>query len=485
MNVGDRFDRYILTDQMAGSEEPGVITWRGRDTVLDRTVLVRLIATSERRSAQAIDAARDAARVDSQFLGRVYDVILVPASSHSPETIAVVMEWLDGTTLADELERGPLASIDQAIALVDALAQGLAAAHREGVCHGRVRAEALVHVPELGYEVRGLAVDAAIFGPLRPDLPPTLQDLDGLGRVAYQALTGQDPPATGTPVPPSWVRADSPAWLDDIVMGCLAPEGQRPRFTSLAQVRERVPGVVSGRRRRRLPRVSLSEVARRLVLTAVAAGVICALLFIGLSLARSGSAIDAATPSPGATSLTDDVDLLVAPVQRQSQSATAQPPSPVDRMTARSFLPTFSVTNNADTQELANAFGDAERDQVIDADIGTCWKSRAYRSPVVSRGDGVGLVVDLGRETDVDGVSVTFGVQGSDVDVRVGDSIAVDPRTWPLLTKAAQGDSVITLRGTEPKRGRFVLLWFPRLPATLTSPERYQVSVCEIRITAS
>ena len=483
MKTGDRFDRYVLAAELGDSGELPVRTWSGRDTLLDRLVLVRFIPSSERRAALAIDAAREAARVDTQYLARIYDVVLVPATKDEPEMVAIVTEWLDGTSLVEALQAGPLMSIEQATTLATTLSEGLAVAHRAGVQHGRVRVAAIVDVAEVGYELRGLAVDAAIFGPLRDDLPSVLQDIDGLGRVLYQALTGQVPPLAESPVPPSWVRADVPGWLDDIVMGSIAIAGERQPLTSLAQVRDRIPGRVSTRRRRHLPGLAMPDIARRLVSTALALAVVTTLAFLGFIIVQGDPPEGSA--SSDARGARADRDLLVTPVERPSESPTTTAPMTVRAVTARSFTPTFTATSATEGPDLAEAFGDDELTTVNDSANETCWTSRAYRSPVVRRGGGVGLVVDLGRSADVDAVAMTFESQGSDVDVRVGDSTLVDPRSWPLLTQAAQGDSVITLRGTEPRRGRFVLLWFPRLPATIEPPDRYQVSVCEIRVNAS
>ena len=474
MRSGDQLDRYVLVDELPPRDSDGTRTWRGRDVILDRDVLLRCVPSSQSRAAALIDAAQAAAGVDHQNLARVLDVVLVPPSADQPESVAAVMEWVAGTTIEDALESGQRLGLYGAVAMVEALSSALEQAHLLGVCHGRVRTSAVIIDEGGDFCLRGLAVDAAVLGPIRTDLAAALSDIDGVGRIAYEILTGQIP--EDVTVPPSWVRPDVPNWLDEVVLGCLACPGGRPRFTSMAQVRMRLPGRVARfpRRRRAL---ALSDWARRLVASAFAAAVVAGLFVVGMALVRHGSATAAVD-----SSVSSDAQLLREPVSSASPASSPATTQRDVRPTVYAYAPDQAVGDAPATDPIAGR-GVEPVDAVVDSDISTCWKSRTYKLPVIPDSQGVGLLADLGSVQSVSAVDVTFGENGSDVDVRVGESLNVDPRTWPMLTQAQQGDPVIRLRGAEPLRGRYVLLWFPRLPAKAAHPERYQVHVCEIGIT--
>ena len=106
--------------------------YRARDTRLDRTVAIKVLpahlssdpARRQRfeREAKAISA------LNHPHICTLYDV------GREGETDFLVMEYLEGDTLAARLEKGPL-STEQLLKMGSEVADALDKAHRQGVVH--------------------------------------------------------------------------------------------------------------------------------------------------------------------------------------------------------------------------------------------------------------------------------------------------------------------------------------------------------------
>ncbi len=106
--------------------------YRARDTRLERTVAVKILPShlSENPEArQRFDQeARTISSVNHPNICTLYDV------GHQDGTDYLVMEYLEGETLADRLRKGPL-PIDQVLRYGVDICEGLEKAHRCGVVH--------------------------------------------------------------------------------------------------------------------------------------------------------------------------------------------------------------------------------------------------------------------------------------------------------------------------------------------------------------
>src|SRR3984885_2477915 len=106
--------------------------YRARDTRLDRTVAVKILPShlSENPEArQRFDQeARTISSVNHPNICTLYDV------GHQDGTDYLVMEYLEGETLADRLRKGPM-PIDQVMRYGADICDGLEKAHRCGVIH--------------------------------------------------------------------------------------------------------------------------------------------------------------------------------------------------------------------------------------------------------------------------------------------------------------------------------------------------------------
>src|SRR5438874_4397293 len=106
--------------------------WRGRDTRLDRSVAIKILPAEFAENAQFKVRLQREAKTISQLnhpnICTLYDV------GHDSGTDYLVMELIDGESLADRISRGrmPLADVLRHGAEI---ADALDKAHRNGIVH--------------------------------------------------------------------------------------------------------------------------------------------------------------------------------------------------------------------------------------------------------------------------------------------------------------------------------------------------------------
>ncbi len=196
-------DRFVLQDVLGSG---GMATvWSAFDRQLGRTVAVKVLRSgmSEEHAHRIEREARAAARIDDPRVVTVLDL------QHTEDgTPFLVLEALDGRTLADELNDGPL-PVERVERLADDLLGGLAAAHKCGVMHRDVKPSNIL-VFEDGYRITDFGIasvddETATNGDLMGTLvylaPERFQgtpatprsDVFAAAAVLYEALAGHQP----------------------------------------------------------------------------------------------------------------------------------------------------------------------------------------------------------------------------------------------------------------------------------------------------
>ncbi len=191
--------------------------WRATDLVLARPVAVKLLRPEYAQHPETLARfeaeARHAASLTHPGIAQVYDY----GEAGAAESPYLVMELVDGPSLAEVLAAGPL----QPCYAMDVLAQaaaGLTAAHAAGLVHRDIKPANLLVGPDNQVKISDfgiayaagsapitrtgvlvgtpayLAPERAAGGPATP-----ASDLYSLGVVGYHCLTGQ-PPFSGMPV---------------------------------------------------------------------------------------------------------------------------------------------------------------------------------------------------------------------------------------------------------------------------------------------
>jgi hypothetical protein len=115
--------------------------------------------------------------------------------------------------------------------------------------------------------------------------------------------------------------------------------------------------------------------------------------------------------------------------------------------------------------------------RILDVGTDQPWYSHWYATPEF--GDlqsGTGLLLDMGQTVTVTDVRLVLGsAPGADVQLRVGNSPSLD--TPPVASASGAGGN-LQLAVTAPAKGRYVLIWFTRLPPA--GQGHYQVSVYSV-----
>jgi serine/threonine protein kinase/tetratricopeptide (TPR) repeat protein len=265
---GARLGPYEITAKL-GEGGMGVV-WRARDSRLGREVALKVLpegfATDPDRLARFEREARLLAQLNHPNIAQIHGLEV------SGDVRAIVMELVEGPTLAERLAEGPM-SLPEFFSVSSQMAQGLAEAHDNGIVHrdfkpqnvkiapgGRVkvldfgiaRREA---VPaSRGDESTTLTSDTqagAVLGTagymapeqVRGEVVDTRADLFSFGCVLQEMLTGERAFARKTPIEtmaailheappaPGRSRRDLPAGLDRLVGRCLEKDA-RNRFQS-------------------------------------------------------------------------------------------------------------------------------------------------------------------------------------------------------------------------------------------------------------
>jgi hypothetical protein len=237
------------------------------------------------------------------------------------------------------------------------------------------------------------------------------------------------------------------------------PQHRRPEPVTPAGMQQRRPpaGTATPTRRR--------QRRRRQPAWAVALGValVAGLGFAGYLLANTGHA---AAPSAGAH--------RAAP-HRAGQASHAAPAAGTGS-TSGAAAPAASTPAGAPPRTLtparATAFGSSGgpgdnsdlAGLAIDGNPATAWHTDWYATARFGNlYPGTGLLVDMGRPVTITAAVVTLGrARGASFQLRIG--AAPTPASLRPVAHAAGAGGVVRLRLTRPGRGRYMLLWFTRLP---------------------
>lgn len=142
--------------------------YRGRDTRLDRTVAVKILPSHLSEDAEAKQRfdreARTISSLNHPHICTLFDV------GHHDGIDYLVMEYLEGETLADHLRKGAL-PIERILQHGMEICQGLERAHRSGIVHRDLKPGNVI-VTKIGAKIMdfGLA-KASVISPLDSSNP--------------------------------------------------------------------------------------------------------------------------------------------------------------------------------------------------------------------------------------------------------------------------------------------------------------------------
>jgi serine/threonine protein kinase len=504
-------DRYRLEDRVAAAA--GWAAWKAIDETLARPVTVITFAPGFPRLHEVVGAARSASRLTDSRFAQVFDV------EEDWDHAYIVMEWASGESLDDMLAPGPLDAVRGARIIAEA-ADAMAAAHAAGLAHLCLNPDCLRWTPGGGVKITGLGIDAALAEITAED--PAQADTHRLGMLLYAALTGHwpgpdwpalppAPLADGLPCSPRQVRAGVPAALDEITNEALQQRGRNgaAALTTPAELavalQEAIPPVPipqlpqppprprgsahrPGSRSTReteywapadpeptywspdgRPAPSPRESPRRRsgmsgvrvsIIAVLVAAVVAGLVVVAFHSLHNGHPAPSAVTRPPSSTRTSTAVVTLAPVSAQA------------------FEDNPTGTNLA-----------------VDNNPQTAWQTHWYLGNPVFGGlqQGSGLILDMGHSVRLSSVTITFGsIPGADVQIKIGNPAQpVPPQNDPsaaqatadsMTTVAQQNDvgDTVTFPVTSSASGRYVLIWFTKLPPMANQPNKYQADVYNV-----
>jgi Tol biopolymer transport system component len=337
LSAGTRLGPYEILSPL-GAGGMGEV-YRAKDTRLGRDVAIKVLPEHMSSSAELRQRLEREAKTISQLshphICTLHDV------GHQDGTDYLVMEYLEGETLADRLGKGSV-PIDQALRIGVEIADALDAAHRSGIVHRDLKpgnvmltksgvklldfglaklavpdksaVSQATSLPTALQESQPLTTRGTILGTFQYMAPEQLEggeadarsDIFAFGCVLYEMLTGQKA-FTGKsqasligsimnsdPPPISSIQPMIPASLDRIVKGCLAKEPEH-RWSTAHDVMLQLQWIAEGGSLAGVPApvVARRKNRERLAWAVAAVGILAALAF------AAGYVRRAPRPSPG------------------------------------------------------------------------------------------------------------------------------------------------------------------------------------------
>ncbi|WP_460799782.1 protein kinase domain-containing protein [Nocardioides pacificus] len=257
--MGELFDGRYELEAEVGSGGTGSVH-RARDTVLGRTVAVKLLRAGggddEMQRARLRAEAQLAGALQHPGVAQIFD--LGEDSTSEPSTPYIVMQYVEGVALSDVLRQRRTLPPHEVLEIIEQVAGALAAAHASGIIHRDLKPANMLFTPDRrvvlvdfgiarSESVDPITLTGTIVGTVDYISPEqtsgqqatTRSDLYSLGVVAYECLTGLRPfrrdsqVATALAhindeVPP--LGEEVPASLRELVMALLAKDpAERPR----------------------------------------------------------------------------------------------------------------------------------------------------------------------------------------------------------------------------------------------------------------
>lgn len=265
--------------------------YRAKDTRLGRTVAIKVlpadVAASPERRRRFEQEARAVSALNHPHICVLYDVGSAAPSEPpgAPPTDFLVMEHLEGQSLAERLERGPL-PVREVLTIGAQVADALAKAHRHGILHrdikpgnvmltkagaklldfGLAKARPGMAALEDGRTVsmtRGPMTEAGLVVGTVPYMAPEVLegkeadarvDIFALGAMLYEMVAGRRPFGgesqasliaailTAEPAPLTEAATVTPPALDRLIRRCIAKDPD-DRWQSAGDIARQLEGI--------------------------------------------------------------------------------------------------------------------------------------------------------------------------------------------------------------------------------------------------
>jgi hypothetical protein len=163
--------RYLI--EAVVDEGGEAVVYQARHEALGKRVALKMLhagpARSKETAALFLERAKIAASLQGPQVNRLADF------GESPDGSFVVMDWVEGESLAAWMTRVPSPGLEEVLSIIEQIAGALAVAHAKGVVHGAISARRFVRVRQgeedrirvLGFGARADAEGASVRADVR------------------------------------------------------------------------------------------------------------------------------------------------------------------------------------------------------------------------------------------------------------------------------------------------------------------------------
>jgi HD-like signal output (HDOD) protein len=189
-------------------------SYLARDTRLDRTVLIKTLASGAEitgglhTTATLLQAARQVSGLAHPNIATLFD------TGEDAGTAYVVWEFVEGRTLESLMAERATFPLDEALGIGIQLCKGLAYAHERNIVHGAVGASTVMVTPEGVPRLLEFGIPFAAE-PAAGAAPSADADVRAVARLVYRLLAGREAPAPAQ-------TGDGPAIAADAIDARLA-----------------------------------------------------------------------------------------------------------------------------------------------------------------------------------------------------------------------------------------------------------------------
>ena len=435
--------RYALEEQLGRS--PTGMVWRAHDTLLGRTVIVRLVhpelVDDPAFAAALTETSHRIAALSIRGCARLLDF------GQEDGVTFVVREYVAGTGVRERVRSGSVAAVGEARRGVRDVVQTLAEIHDLGIEHLALDADDVVVGEDGNVRLTDLGIGMAIANArpgdaagllgaerlapeqVRGERPDPRADLYAAGAVLFEWLTGERPDGRTSL---RAIRSDVPRELDRAVGRALEPDRSRRYADARAFAIALDPGpegtdLVSVPQPRRRAGVFGWLGIPLIIALAVAGAIAVAFVLREFDVVGPG-----ASPDPTGAAETPSV---LPEVVRAASVWVIDPFGDGDELSSNAIL-------------------------ASDGNTETAWRSENYFDGVLGK-PGVGVMLDLGRTSEVEELHLSTPHPGFVFHVAVGDDPdALIDAIGPPVT--AEDRTRVPLGGT----GRYVLVWITSVVPT-------------------
>jgi serine/threonine protein kinase len=475
--IGKVIDSYKIT-AVLGKGGMGIV-YKAQDTTLDRDVALKMMDVQLAADQNFLKRFQSEAKALAKLQNP--GIVTIFALRETELGLCIVMEYVEGRTLADKIRESGAVPIDEAVSIFKQILSALSHAHGAGIVHRDIKPSNVMITPQGAVKVTdfGLAkiqqptavtVTVGTGGTLYYMSPEQVKglanvdlrgDIYSLGMTLYEAIVGRIPFAEsdtdysirqaiveGKIPAPDKFNPNLPKELVRIVMKAIEKEPSK-RFQTAAEMNEALgklgPEAQGGRKPE--GQVTVVESAekrrnpKRLLLIGAGVVVAVALFFvIQMLLVPSTAMLTINTLPPGSLVVADGQSIGIAPVNYSAKPGTVRLQLQHEGFTSRD---TSITVTEGDVLSLSISM---QKTQAIAGPEGTQGKERETTTPLQGQRTQ-GAAITLTAKLIVQ--AIPSGSVSVDGNVRTGTSSGAKE------IEISAGDRVVTFQHPTYGSARF------------------------------